>query len=390
MKSLLFSAVSLLAITLSVPAMAAKTEAEAEVTPQQVAEDYAGLVYVTYWDTLLEAKRMQKAVELFLDKPSAILLEAARESWRRAREPYGLSEAFRFYEGPIDAPADAQSAEGPEARLNAWPLNEAYIDFVAGNPKAGIIQDVSIPITREMLVKKNQADDEAEVSTGYHAIEFLLWGQDLSLESAGTRSFEDFLPGDAVRERRREYLRAVTALLVEDVQFLVDSWEPKEANYAARFAKDEQAVGKILTALATLSGFELASERMATAIDSGDQEDEHSCFSDNTHRDFIANAQGIANVYFNTYEKETPGVSPHDLLRAKDPELAGKLAAQIKQSVQLVEALPQPVDKNILATPEGSPARAQMEAVIASLQQQAELLKQAGKALGVAVDVVSE
>ncbi len=375
-----------LCVALSVPAMAAKEE----VTSQQVAEEYAGLVYVTYWDALLEAKRLQKAVELFLDKPSAILLEAARDSWRRARDPYGLTEAFRFYEGPIDAPAGADGQEGPEARLNAWPLNEAYIDYVAGNPKAGIVQDASIPITREVLVKKNQADDETEVSTGYHAIEFLLWGQDLSLENAGTRSFEDFLPGDEVRERRREYLRAVTALLVEDVEFLVKSWEPKEENYAARFAKDGQAVGKILTALATLSGFELASERMATALDSGDQEDEHSCFSDNTHRDFIANAQGIANVYFNAYEKEFQGASPHDLLRAKDPALADKLAAQIRQSVQLVQALPQPVDREILATQAGSSARVRMEEAIASLQQQADLLKQAGRVLGVEVDVVSE
>lgn len=373
-------------------AHAAPQKAPHAVTPQDVVREYASMVYVVYWDSARAAQRLQEAVDALLAEPSAPALEAARAAWIAARDVYGLSEAFRFYEGPIDF-ADAQGREGPEARLNAWPLNEAYIDYVVGNPQAGIVQEVATPITRALLVEKNQATDEADVATGYHAIEFLLWGQDMNLDGPGSRPHTEFLPTDAVHERRRVYLREVTALLVEDLAFLVKSWEPKAENYAAAFVKDERALAHMLTGLATLSGFELASERMATALDSGDQEDEHSCFSDTTHRDFIANVRGISHVYFNRYRPEEGGQSDaslHALLAAQDPALAEKLAAQVKRSVALVEALPHPVDREILATPEGSPARAKMEEAIAALQQQADLLKRAGAVLGVSVEIVSE
>lgn len=387
MKRLLMLTASAL---LLIAASARAEEAAKKPTAQEAVKDYASLVYVTYWDNVLDAERLAKAVELFLSKPSAATLDNAKYAWLKARDVYGLSEAFRFYEGPIDFVDDAKGEEGPEGRLNSWPLNEAYIDYVQNNPKAGIVQDASVEITREALVSKNQADDEADVATGWHAIEFLLWGQDLSKDGPGARSYEDYLLGDPVRERRRAYLKEVTALLVDDLRFLAKSWEPKEDNYAARFVKDKDALAKIMTGLATLSGFELASERMATALDSGDQEDEHSCFSDNTHNDFIANTKGIESVFFNTYEKGEQGVGPYDLLKAKDPALAEKLAAQIRKSVALAEALPHPIDREILSSPEGSPARAKMEEVITSLQTQADLLKEAGKALGVSVEVVSE
>ena len=387
MKPLLMLSVSALMFTAST---VRAEEAAKAPTAEDVAKDYASLVYVIYWDNVLYAGRLQKAVELFLKEPSEETLKAAKYAWLKARDVYGLSEAFRFYEGPIDFADDAKGKEGPEGRLNAWPLNESYIDYVQNNPKAGIIQDASVPITRETLVNKNQADDEADVATGWHAIEFLLWGQDLSKDGPGERSYQDFLPGDPIRERRRTYLKEVTALLVDDLKFLADSWEPKEENFAASFAKDKDAVAKIMTALATLSGFELASERMATALDSGDQEDEHSCFSDNTYRDFIANAKGIEDVFFNAYENGDQGVGPYHLLKAKDSALAEKLAAQIRKSVELVQALPHPIDREILATPEGSTARKKMEEAVASLQAQADLLKAAGKALGVSVEIVSE
>ena len=373
----------------ALPSQAAETQAPM-LTAKEAVKDYAALVYVVYWDNVREAQKLQKAVDAFLATPSESTLDAAKSAWLAARDAYGQSEAFRFYEGPIDLANEKTGEEGPEARLNSWPLNEAYIDYVEGNPTAGIVQDTGVAITRATLTDKNQADDEADVATGWHAIEFLLWGQDLSNDGPGARSFKDYLPGDPVRMRRRAYLKEVTGLLVDDLKFLAKSWEPKKDNYAAAFVKDTQALSKIMTALATLSGFELASERMATALDSGDQEDEHSCFSDNTHKDFIANAKGMENVFFNTYGDEDKGVGPYDLLKAKDAALAEKLAAQIRKSVALIEALPHPIDREILATPEGSQAREKMEAAIASLQAQADLLKVAGKALGVSVEIISE
>lgn len=349
----------------------------AEGSVDEIVRAYAELVYGDYTSTYNDAVALQKSIDAFLEQPSDKTLLAAKEAWLVSRDSYGQTEAFRFYEGPIDF-ADAEGNEGPEGRLNAWPLDEAYIDYVEGNPKAGLVNNPGVEITRAALIDTNQADDEAEVSTGYHAIEFLLWGQDLSLDSAGLRPFSDYAdtPQNA---RRRAYLKVVTDLLVDDVKFLVDSWTPGQDNYAKTFVADEDALSKIMTALATLSGFELASERMATSLDSGDQEDEHSCFSDNTHNDFIYNAQGIQNVFFKS------GI--FDYLKEKDSDLAIAIEAQILKTDALLKALPAPIDREILSTPEGSASREKMEAAVTSLQKQADLFKQAGNVLGIEVAI---
>ncbi len=348
-----------------------------DVTVESVISSYAELVHTNYDAAYNDALKLQKAIDAFLAEPNDDTLNAAKQAWLVSRNSYGLTEAFRFYEGPIDF-ADEEGNEGPEGRLNAWPLDEAYIDYVKGNDKAGLVNNPDIAITKEALTDKNQADDEAEVSTGYHAIEFLLWGQDLSLESAGMRPVSDYAKTKG-NKRRRQYLKVVTDLLVDDLKFLSQEWTPDQGNYAKKFVQDKDALSKILTALATLSGFELASERMATALDSGDQEDEHSCFSDNTHNDFIYNAQGIMNVFFNA------GI--YEYLETKDHNLAEELEHQILDTKKLLAALPHPIDREILSTPADSDARKKMELAIASLQKQADLFKKAGTVLGIEVSI---
>lgn len=371
MKKTLFT----LAVAASFLSFNADVRANADV--DSIVQSYATMVHADYERTYNDALDLQKAIDSFLASPSASMMENAKEAWLKSRESYGQTEAFRFYEGPIDF-VDAQGNEGPEGRLNAWPLDEAYIDYVQGSPNTGIVNNPGLKITKESLTDKNQADDEAEVSTGYHAIEFLLWGQDLSLEGPGARPVSDF-SDTPDNERRRAYLKVVTDLLVDDVKFLVDEWAPEQDNFAKKFVQDEKALSKIMTALATLSGFELASERMATSLDSGDQEDEHSCFSDNTHNDFIYNAQGITNVFFNT------GLYEH--LKGVDHDLAAALKKQILETKTLLAELPHPIDREILSTPEGSAPREKMEAAVSSLQKQADLFKKAGSALGIEVSI---
>ena len=376
MKKLLLS--TILCVTMASATLPAYAESN-----DAVVQNYASLVYANYSDAYRDGLKLQEAIDAFLSDSSEEKLTKAKEAWLTSRNSYGQTEAFRFYEGPIDFAND--DAEGPEGRLNAWPLNEAYIDYVKGDETAGIVQDTDVSITSETLSDENQKNDEANVSTGYHAIEFLLWGQDLSLDSAGQRPASDYTKTPE-NERRRAYLKEVTSLLVGDLKFLVDSWEPNKDNYAKEFVVNDKAITNIMTALATLSGFELASERMATALDSGDQEDEHSCFSDNTHKDFIMNARGVSNVFFGTYGN-IKGASIYQLLKEKDEELAEKLEHQIFETAELIDNIPYPIDREVLATPKGSPAREKMELVIASLQKQADLFKEAGAALGLDVQI---
>jgi uncharacterized iron-regulated protein len=198
-------------------------------------DTYTVLVYRIYSDAYRTALDLQRAVDALIANPDEPALVAARNAWLAARPSYGQSEAFRFYGGPIDSGKQDDLGFAPpglEGLLNAWPLNEAYIDSVRGNPGAGVINAGATPITRATLVRNNARDDEADVTTGYHAIEFLLWGQDFNPSGPGNRSATDF-SGDGHAERRRAYLKVATDLLVDNLKTLVDAWAPGQKNYRA-------------------------------------------------------------------------------------------------------------------------------------------------------------
>ena len=349
------------------------------VSAPRVLAHYGELVHAGYADAHTGALALHKAVDAFVAAPSEAGLQAARKAWLEAREWYGQTEAFRFYGGPIDG------EDGPEGQINAWPMDEAYVDAVDGAPEAGIIADRSVSIDMDTLAGLNEKDGEENISTGWHAIEFMLWGQDLYEDSPGRRAYTDFVDGQAPNaDRRRDYLKVTTELLVKDLAGLVDAWAPNADNYRKRFAADEGNLARVISAIGILSRGELAGERIEVALDSQNQEDEHSCFSDNTHRDIVANAAGIRNVWRGQYTRadgsvlKGPGV--RDLVAAKNKALATRVDSQIDGSVKAAEAIPAPFDRAILA---GNPGRAKVEATVVALKKQTEGLVEAAAALGI-------
>lgn len=353
-------------------------------------KSYAELVYQTYGSSRADAELMQRAIADFLAKPNAETHQAAKAAWAEARQSYLKTEAFRFYEGPIDYVDPVTGEEGPEGRINAWPMNEAFIDYVQGKENSGIINDPSFDISIAAILENDQVSDEADITTGWHAIEFLLWGQDFSVDGPGKRSFEDFVAGVGNNDRRRAYLNLVTEQLVEDLTFLETEWQPDSDNYRAEFVAQPpaEALSKILTSLATLSAFEMASERMAVSLDSGDQEDEHSCFSDTTHQDFVFNAVGIRNVYFGEYG-DYQGIGLDDLLANTAPELNQQMVAALDQTQTAIGQIPEPFDQ-VLASAPNSVGRAAVESAITALEDQADLILEVGSALGVNAEILAE
>lgn len=377
------SLVAALALSLSLAAAAQSAGPSAPPTPAAVAAHYGALVHAAYEDTLAAAKEMQAAIDAFLAAPSADTLAAARKSWLAARESYGQTEAFRFYGGPID------DDKGPEGRINAWPLDESYVDAVRGKPGSGLINDPKFRITKADLGRANERGGEENVSTGWHAIEFLLWGQDFSETGPGERSFEDFVDGKAPNaDRRRLYLKTVTGLLVDDLGFLVKSWAPgQRGNYRAKFDKGgRESIRRIIVGLGSLSRGELAGERMEVALSSQDQEDEHSCFSDNTHRDIVTNVLGIQNVWLGRYQRrdgsllQGPGL--RDLVQEKDAALAERTTAQLAESLAGAEAIQAPFDREIVGGKD-APGRQRVQKTVRSLVAQSNLLVEAARAVGI-------
>lgn len=355
-----------------------------DVRPQVL--HYANLVHGSYRAAAVSATQMQAAIQAMLAQPSAETLAAARASWVAARPAYLVTEVFRFYDGPIDIVADGKP--GPEPHINAWPLNEATIDAVRGQPRAGLVWDSAVPLTRESILARDQVSDEADVTTGWHAIEFLLWGQDFNASGPGERPHTDYLPGQTDRDRRRLYLATVTEMLVADLRGLEAAWAPDADNYRKRFLALEprEALGRAINGAANLVGHELATERLSVALDSGDQEDEHSCFSDTTHQDHLYDLRGAQNVWLGG---GTDGTSP-DSLRALtqriDPALAARTDALFTQALAAVALMDQPFELILRAAP-GSPPRQRAEAAIAAFQALGAQLALVGKRLGVLVIV---
>lgn len=363
-------------------AMAALSPLRAQAEPLPSVEplvapvlaNYGQLVHATYADTLARALSMRAAVTRFLAAPTAESLAAARQAWLHARERYAQTEAFRFYGGPIDG------ATGHEPRINAWPVDESFIEGLIA--RAG-----EAPLSKAALAALNQRDGEENVATGWHAIEYLLWGVDRSETGPGDRPHTDYLPGVAPHAAQRaRYLRLVTDLLVDDLREVTGAWAPGARNYRRAFEHDGMgSVRKIVLGLGMLSRAELAGERMEVALASQDQEDEQSCFSDSTHRDLAGNAEGIEAVWRGRYVADDgrvlQGPSLRELVAARDPRLADRLSAQITASVSAIAALQPPFDREVIG-PRDAPGRLRVRHAIDSVIAQAAGLVDAARVLG--------
>ena len=351
-----------------------------------VVEHYADGVHAAYSASLESATALDEAIDAFLADPTDETLEAAKQAWLAARDDYGLTEAFRFYGGPIDNEED-----GPEGLINAWPLDEAYVDYVDGDPDAGVVNDPDTypTIDAELITSLNEQGGEANISTGWHAIEFLLWGQDLSADGPGERPVTDYTTADNA-DRRGTYLAVASDLLLEHLSGLVDAWAPDADNYRAEFVELDptEAVTMIVTGIGELTRGELAGERMYVAYEQRSQEDEHSCFSDNTTSDLLANARGIDMVITGVYPGAEEGPGLMSLFESADEDAAAALREAVDTSLADVEAIPAPFDQHLVdGVPDDDPGRASVLTAIDALEAQADALVAAAAAAGITLEI---
>ncbi|MBL8756610.1 MAG: iron-regulated protein [Planctomycetes bacterium] len=321
------------------------------------------------------ATALQKAVQALVERPAPATLQAARTAWAEARLVYGQVEVLRFHGGPIDA---------VEPLLNAWPVDEVYIDYVVGRRERGLVSDrTRLPVLAgAALEHRNGLGGETNISVGWHAIEFLLWGQDLDAAGPGRRPHTDFVDGaDPDAARRRQYLAVVTDLLVGHVRDLTRQWAPGADNFRRRYeANPDDAIRRMLTGAVILTAFELSGERLAVPFETRDQEQEHSCFSDTTCADLVANQIGIEAIFRGGLGEP----SHHDLLllvRSRDAELADHLAACLDAATRALRAIPAPFDQAFLGA-DDAPGRKAIAAAIAALDQQGEAIALTGRLFG--------
>ncbi|GAB5469293.1 MAG: imelysin family protein [Rhodospirillales bacterium] len=323
--------------------------------PTAVLETYADIAQAGYEDALTTAEALDAAIDGLLANPTEASLNAARAAWIAARVPYQQTEVYRFGNAIVD---------DWEGRVNAWPLDEGLIDYVDGSYGAesdenalytvnvianpiltvnGEKVDASV-ITPALLAERlHEAEEvEANVATGYHAIEFLLWGQDLNGTGpgAGSRPASDFSTTDCSGgncERRGAYLKAASTLLVDDLKEMVANWGADGAAREAVMDDPSAGLAAILTGMGSLSYGELAGERMKLGLLLNDPEEEHDCFADNTHNSHYYDQVGIRNVYLGHYKRIdgsiVSGPAIGDLVAKADPEVHADLTAKLEETM---------------------------------------------------------
>ena len=381
----------------------------AATSPQAVLSHYADLAHAMYSDSLTTAKSLRKAVNTFIAAPTEDNMQAAKEAWVTARHPYQQTEAYRFGNAIVD---------DWEGKVNAWPLDEGLIDYVAAsygaesdenpyytaniiaNPKLSLSGKVidATSITKQLLSESLHEIDEVEanVATGYHAIEFLLWGQDLNGTGAGAgaRPASDYDTKNCSWgncDRRAAYLKAVTDLLIDDLEWMVAQWEQ---NGAARKAVTEgdlkHNLATIFTGMGSLSYGELAGERMKLGLMLHDPEEEHDCFSDNTHWSHYDDAMGINNVYTGSYTRidgsKVNGPSLSDLVAQESTEVDQTLRSNLKETLTkmqvLVDSAKNGVSYDQLIGENNPEGNAKVQAAIDALVAQTRAIEKAVSVMG--------
>ena len=328
---------------------------------QAVLNTYADIARAGYEDSLSTARALDVAIDSLVAAPSEATLDAARAAWIAARAPYQQTEAYRFGNAIVD---------DWEGRVNAWPLDEGLIDYVDASYGAdsdeNALYTVNVIANPQIVVNGHAVDAsaitptliaetlheaegvEANVATGYHAIEFLLWGQDLRGTEAGqgARPASDFDPENCTGghcARRADYLKAASTLLVADLEEMVANWDADGAARATLVADPGAGLTAILTGMGSLSYGELAGERMKLGLLLHDPEEEHDCFSDNTHNSHYYDQLGIRNVYGGHYRRvdgsTVTGPAISDLVAAAEPGLDEELRSALDATVGAMAAM---------------------------------------------------
>lgn len=388
-KKILISVSAAAVIAFSGCATSAQNEVLNKVEMTQansILNAYANIALVNYSDSLRGAIVLKQAIDAFAANPTQATFNNAKKAWLISRETYGQTEAFRLSNGPIDAEegwiADAYGAL--EGQINAWPLDENMIDYTTdadmNRTSGNIIDTVGVfnpggedskavdvtTITVDALTDLNENGGEANVSTGYHAIEFLLWGQDQDYSNflkdqvtngamtAGKRSLSDFTTAKNAH-RRLAYLKASAAKLVDDLRLVTSAWETNldgntglyraallgklSGSDASKNISSKEALKQIIAGMGVFIKSELANERIAVAVLTPSEEDEHSCFSDNTHRDLLTNYLGFKNLLTSTYKGKKYGLSLLETADANTQNRIKNLMNSIEEKISSVDRI---------------------------------------------------
>ena len=218
------------------PQQAALTQPTQPLTPSPFPTNDAIKAFIVQANSNANASintaiALQQASENFLKNPNNTTLKALKSSWQISHQQYLRTIIYQSV---------SKNYRRSRFQIDAWPIEAGYLDYLKEYPNTGIVNDLTLVISEEAITEQHGFSSEFDVCKGFHAIEFLIWGEGPDPNSVGNRSAKDFLPmtsltqqqqenqlqlKDLANNRRRELLRLLVNLLIKDLSELEANWQ---------------------------------------------------------------------------------------------------------------------------------------------------------------------
>lgn len=367
------------------PKQAEQAPEQAQVNTEALLSAANLYVYTQMSEALSGAQELDSVITSLLHHPNPGALEEAQLAWIKAYSAYikvsFFSRVPRFEKPQFRDQNDTYARI--EERIDSWPIEPGYIDYLPLYPLSGIVNDLTLKINEEDVSAQHGFSDMRFASLGFHPIEFLLFGEN------GKRSAKDFIPQEnsievvsadtAIKEddsdelshsddknsethehvhveidgpqnhnRRRDYLRLLSALVVKNLQKLTDRWEPAHGYYAKQWRQpqpSQQLASLTLVYQSMVDSIQktLLEKHFSVLLNQKQVDDLRSPFSNqdvNNMHDLVMGIESLLNM-------ESGFISA---LRDQDAESADKMTAVFKRLLRDMKQLPQnltslPLDK---------------------------------------------
>jgi putative iron-regulated protein len=337
--------------------------------------------YTQMSEALSHAQALDAVLASFLHHPNPLSLEETQNAWIKTYQSY-LKVSFFHLVPRFEKPSYHEHNDTYhviQEELDSWPIEAGYIDYLPLYPLSGIVNDQTLQITEKSILLQHGFSDARYASIGFHPMEFLLFGQNQS------RSAKDFVPQDNSVEtieldtspakpdhsinnevarndvndmlksknasplisepqnhnRRREYIRLLSALNVQRLQKLTDRWEPAHGYYAKQWRQPQslQNLQRVYQAAIDTIQTEVLVEHISMMINSPMPEDLRSPFSGQD----IRNIEAIMNGIDLLFSSENSFI---DAIKLRNADIADKITAQFKRLLLDINKLPNSVTKD--------------------------------------------
>jgi putative iron-regulated protein len=219
---------------------------ELSASAKEIALEYVQQIDTDFKQAGIEIEKFQSSIATLTDQTNIENLSLSKQAWLNAHSAYELTTLHRYYATQLMGEQDSLVLMQLQYQINHWPIVPGYIDYVDGYPDSGIVHDINVNLNADSLREQHGSFDVSEVTLGFHAIEFLLWGYDADSVARPATDFDAVLEltpkeiesGYTLEQlsnnRRRLFLSVVVDTLVKDFLALQSLWLAEEPSISQR------------------------------------------------------------------------------------------------------------------------------------------------------------